>query len=183
MSGGFRRTRRGPTVRFDSAEVVLLGMLFGDLLELLEADQDPPASADPLAELTGLDDEATPLGRPTDPVLGRLLPDAYADDPERSAEFRRFTEPELRSGKQSAVRAVLASLPPESGTIVLDDDLTNAWLGALNDLRLALGTRLGVTENSYNELDQLDRAEPRARELTVFLWLGVLQESLVDTLQ
>jgi hypothetical protein len=169
-------------VRFQAAEVVLLTMMFGDLLALLEPEDAGSPNADPLAELTGLDDAAPPVVRPSDPVLERLLPDAYADDAERSAEFRRFTEGELRSGKQAAVQAVLDSLPEGGGTVVLDEDLTQAWLTALNDLRLALGTRLDVTEDSYGELDRLERGSPRAKELTVFLWLGVLQESLVDTL-
>ena len=182
MSSVFRKTRGGSAVRFAAGEVAILGGLFGELLALLEQDQADVASSDPLAELTGLDDGAGPVSRPLDPVLARLLPDAYADDPERAAEFRRFTESELRSGKQAAVRAVLESLPLAGGRIVLDAELSNAWLGALNDLRLAIGTRLDVTEDSYAELDRLDPASPHARELTVFLWLGVLQETLVDTL-
>jgi hypothetical protein len=179
----FKSSRRGPVARFQRGEVVILDMLLRELLLLLEEDQDaPPHDADPLAEITGLDDTVAPPERPTDPALARLLPDAYADDPERAAEFRRYTEPELRSGKLQAVRAVRESLPPEGGRVVLTPELADAWLGALNDLRLTLGTRLDVTEDSYAELDRVDPDSPRSRELTVFYWLGVLQETLVDTL-
>jgi hypothetical protein len=77
---------------------------------------------------------------------------------------------------------VLASLPEGGGRVVLDEALTDAWLSALNDLRLTIGTRLDVDEQAYEELDRVDPASPRGRELTLFLWLGVLQETLVDTL-
>jgi hypothetical protein len=178
----FRGSRHGPVARFAAGEVVILTELFGQLLEVLSSEQDAVApDDDPLAELTGLDTAAS-THQPIDPVLARLLPDAYADDPERAAEFRRYTEPELRAGKQAAVHAVLESLPEDGGRIVLTSELADAWLGALNDLRLAIGTRIGVTEDSYDELDRLDPSSERARELTVFTWLGVLQETLVDTL-
>jgi hypothetical protein len=125
---------------------------------------------------------AEPSGvTPEDPVLARLLPDAYTDDGERAAEFRRYTEDELRAAKRAAADAVLGSLPENGGRVVLDEALTDAWLGAINDIRLALGTRLEVTEDSYKELEGMDPTTRRARELTVFLWLGYLQETLVDT--
>jgi hypothetical protein len=182
VSSTFKSSRHGPAARFAAGEVALLGALLGELLSLLESEHDAPADADPLTALTGLDDTAGPAVKPTDPALARLLPDAYADDPERAAEFRRYTESELRTGKQAAVRAVLDSLPPEGGRVVLTPELADAWLSALNDLRLTLGARLDVTEDSYAELERVDPASPRGRELTLFLWLGILQETLVDTL-
>jgi hypothetical protein len=170
-------------VRLAAGEVSLLNGLFTSLLAMLEpADVGAAHDMDPLAELTGLDDVPRVATKPSDPALARLLPDAYADDPERSAEFRRFTESELRAAKQDALRAVLASLPEGGGRVVLDEALTDAWLSALNDLRLTIGTRLDVDEQAYEELDRVDPASPRGRELTLFLWLGVLQETLVDTL-
>src|SRR5436190_15737280 len=145
----FKSSRHGPVARFAAGEVAILDVLLGELLALLEEDESAtPHDTDPLAEITGLDDTVQPPERPTDPVLARLLPDAYADDPERAAEFRRYTEDELRTGKRAAAQAVRDSLPAEGGRVVLDESLTNAWLGALNDLRLALGTKLGVTEEA-----------------------------------
>jgi hypothetical protein len=182
MSSIFRSTRHGPAVRFNAGEVVVLSALFADLLALLDDERDEPASdTDPLVALTGLDGSA-PTETPTDPALARLLPDAYADDPERASEFRRYTESELRAGKQAAVRAALQSLPAEGGRLVLTPELADSWLGALNDLRLALGARLDVTEDSYAELERVEPGTPRARDLTMFVWLGILQETLVDTL-
>lgn len=183
MSSWFKSSRHGPVVRLAAGEVAILDVLLSELLTLLEEEQaSVPENVDPLTEITGLDDNAGPTERPTDPALARLLPDAYADDPERAAEFRRYTESELRSGKQAALRAVRESLPPEGGRVVLTPELADAWLGALNDVRLTLGTRLEVTEDSYAELEGIDPSSSRGRDLTLFLWLGVLQESLVDTL-
>jgi hypothetical protein len=182
VTARFRSTRHGPSANFASGEVVLLGVLLAELMTLLEQES-PQAAADvdPLETLTGMTDSNQSGVPPQDPVLARLLPDAYADDVERAAEFRRYTEDELRTAKREAAHAVLQSLPEKGGRVVLDDTMTDAWLGALNDLRLALGTRLEVTEESYRELEGLDPTTRRARELSVYLWLGWLQETLIDT--
>jgi hypothetical protein len=167
--------------------VTLLLVLLTELQTLLGHDDTTGDAAsdvavDPLTEMTGLTDApAAPASLPQDPALARLLPDAYADDRDRAQEFRRFTEDEIRQGKREAARAVLGSLPAQGGRVVLDESLTDAWLGALNDLRLTLGTRLGVTEESYTEIEGLDPMSARARQLSVYLWLGWLQETLVDT--
>ena len=182
MAARFRSTRHGPSANLAAGEVVLLGVLLAELMTLLERDDVATAGeVDPLEALTGMTDGNQSSVTPDDPVLARLLPDAYPDDAERAAEFRRYTEDELRAAKRAAAHAVLESLPENGGRVVLDDALTEAWLGALNDLRLALGTRLEVTEDSYKELEGMDPTTRRARELSVFLWLGYLQETLVDT--
>jgi hypothetical protein len=49
--------------------------------------------------------------------------------------------------------------------------------GALNDLRLVLGERLGVTEDVY-ERD----VDPRVPELAVYGWLTWLRGSIVEVL-
>ena len=187
----FRHTRHGTTARFSQGESTLLAELLVQLIDLLEGDDDvvePAADADPLVALTGISDE--PAEKPTDPVVARLLPDAYRDDPERAAEFRRFTESDLVAGKQAHIRTLLASLDEVGLThggsrIRLDQAATQAWLYALNDLRLALGTRLDVTEDTYAELDYVRAAggeDPRAVSLSIYIWLGYLQESLVDAI-
>ena len=83
---------------------------------------------------------------PEDPVLARLLPDGYRDDAEAAGEFRRYTEPALRSAKYQAAQEMLDTLPESGGRIQLTQDQALSWLKALNDVRLALGVRLGVTE-------------------------------------
>jgi hypothetical protein len=122
-----------------------------------------------------------------DPVIERLFPDAYRADPETAAEFRHLTEGELKAAKIDQAGAVLASLPEsvdQPVEIALDDETTDAWLRALTDMRLALGTRLGVTDDTILE-DELDEAvlrhptSPRVAHLCVYGYLGVLQESLL----
>ena len=119
---------------------------------------------------------------PLDPALARLLPDAYRDDPDASGEFRRYTEQSLRSAKQETARIVLDTLPPDGGPVKLSRDEAQSWLRALNDVRITLGVRLGVTEEFEDEWHQLDPLDPRATAFEVYAWLGDVQESLVQAL-
>jgi len=137
------------------------------------------ADADALAAMIGLS-ENTEL--PDDPVLARLLPDAYSDDPESSGEFRRYTEHGLRSGKAAAARTVLATLPATGGRIRLTEPEAQAWLRALNDVRLALGVRLEVTDDFDDQVAHMESDDPRAPYIGVYQWLAYLQETLVRAL-
>jgi Domain of unknown function (DUF2017) len=119
---------------------------------------------------------------PLDPALARLLPDAYRDDPDASGEFRRYTEQSLRSAKQEVAQTVLDTLPADGGPVKLSRDQAQSWLRALNDVRLTLGVRLGVTEEFEDEWRQLDPLDPRATAFEVYAWLGDVQESLVQAL-
>jgi hypothetical protein len=162
----------------DTVEVDVLSSLAADLLVLL-GEQDE-ADTDPLAALVGL--SSGPVTAPEDPALARLLPDAYGDDREAAEEFRRYTEGDLRAAKRASAGTVLATLAPltgRGGRLSLDREQADAWLGCLNDLRLVLGTRLDVTEDT-----DLDPAadDPRAQALHVYGWLGWLQESLLGCL-
>ena len=56
------------------------------------------------------------------------------------------------------------------------------WLGTLNDLRLTIGAYLDVTEEDDNGLYQLPDDDERKPMVVAYLWLGALQESLVETL-
>ena len=172
----FKRRRGAVTADLDAGEAGLLAALAEDLLGLLgEGEQ---AHEDPLAAMVGL--SSGPLPLPEDPALARLLPDAYADDDHAAAEFRRFTEHDLRAGKRADAGTVLATLAPllgQGGRLVLDRDQVDAWLGTLNDLRLVLGTRLEVTEDTPLEVPDDD---PHAQALLVYGWLGWLQESLLS---
>ena len=139
----------------------------------------PPDPLDDLARLLGQTGPATP---PDDPVLARLLPDAYQDDSEAAGDFRRFTEQELRNGKAAAARTVLATLPKDGGRIQLTGDEAQVWLRALNDVRLALGVRLSITEDFEARVQDLDPADPRSAYMWVYDWLTFLQETLVHAL-
>ncbi len=135
--------------------------------------------ADELAAMVGLS-ENTEL--PDDPVLARLFPDAYRGDPEASGEFRRYTEHGLRSGKTAAARTVLATLPATGGRVRLSEPEAQAWLRALNDVRLALGVRLEVTDDFDDEVANMESDDPRAPYIGVYQWLAYLQETLVRAL-
>src|SRR5215469_14346431 len=125
IMAGFRRTPRGVSARFTSAQAGILRNLVGQVAELVggpeaaSAPQSPPTDGGPegsgpesllpddLASMLGL---GGPASAPDDPVLARLFPDAYGDDPEAASDFRRYTEQGLRSGKVAAARTVLATL-------------------------------------------------------------------------
>ena len=146
-------------------------------------DADRPADPlDDLARLLGQAGETGPATPPDDPVLARLLPDAYADDAEAAGDFRRFTEQELRNGKAAAARTVLATLPEDGGRVRLSEEEAQVWLRALNDVRLALGVRLSITEDFEARLQDLDPADPRSAYMWVYDWLTFLQETLVRAL-
>lgn len=159
----------------DEAEAMVLRRCAGELLELIG---DAELEQDPLAALVGM--PAGEVAPPEDPALARLLPDAYAQDPSAATEFRRYTDADLRSGKRAAARTVLATVPEGGGPVLLDREQAAAWLGCLNDLRLVLGTRLEVTEET--DLEELDPHDPRAQALHIYGWLAWLQESLLSCL-
>lgn len=147
---------------------------------------EPPAGGEDVVPDTGeleamfaLSDSALP---PDDPVLARLLPDAYPDDPAAAGEFRRYTESGLRSGKLAAARTVLDTLPEGGGRIRLSPDEAQAWLRSLNDIRLALGVRLEVTEDRDAMLERAGQGGPQAAGLWIYDWLTLLQETLVEAL-
>lgn len=196
LMAGFRATSGGATARFGAAQATIIRDLVGQIAELISEDwpgggaagpeaREPdwpdsgPAGPDDLAAMIGLTDN-TEL--PDDPVLARLLPDAYRDDPEASGEFRRYTEQGLRSGKVAAARTVLATLPAGGGRVRLSGPEAEAWLRALNDVRLALGVRLEVTDDFDDRVGEIAPDDPRAAYVDVYHWLAFLQETLVRAL-
>lgn len=117
-----------------------------------------------------------------DPALARLLPDAYPDDPDASAEFRRFTAERIAERKADNARALIDSLgDPSSGAVEvrLDDAGAQAWLRALTDIRLALAAGLGIEhDGDEGNVHDLESATRRA----VYDWLAVVQDFLVHAL-
>jgi hypothetical protein len=122
---------------------------------------------------------AAPPEAPADPVLARLLPDAYQDDPEAAGEFRKYTESSLREAKKYFAQTLLETLPAKGGRVKLSADQARDWLRALNDVRLMFGVRLEVTEDFEEQLTSLNPQDPRVAAFEVYGWLGALQESLV----
>jgi hypothetical protein len=123
-----------------------------------------------------------------DPVVSRLFPDIYPDRPDDSREFRQYTESDLKTGKIDQAGAILAALPDEGeGEVRLDGEAAEAWLRAINDARLAMGTRLDITAETdlSEELDDALLTDPgssRVFQLSVYAYLGYLQESLLNSL-
>jgi hypothetical protein len=74
---------------------------------------------------------------------------------------------------------VRATLPEGGGEVRLDGDQAAAWLRTSNDLRLALGTRLDITEDTEPPDDVTGE---EGQQLAVYYWLTALQGSLVDAL-
>src|SRR3954453_20122920 len=122
----------------------------------------------------------------SDPVVGRLFPDIYPDEPAESADFRQYTEGDLKTGKIDQAGAILAALPDDGpGEVRLDAETAEAWLRAINDARLAMGTRLDIQADTDlgDELDDAvlhDPASSRVFQLSVYAYLGYLQESLLN---
>lgn len=182
----------GAAIALEEVEISILRSLSVQLLELIgpgETSTDP----DPLAELF-TDGPSEP---PADPALARLFPNAYGgpgskQDQETeaaSAEFRRYTENDLRTRKREdglvVVRALDSLVPGPGGGAVLTlaPEQSRQWLGTLNDLRLTLAARLDITtEDDTDGLFALEDGDPRKPLVMAYLWLGGLQESLVETL-
>ncbi len=210
LMAGFRASSGGATARFGAAQAAIIRDLVGQIAELISDDRpgrgasagpnaadaadtadtgdtgggsgwpdNGPIGPDELAAMIGFTDHTT---LPDDPVLARLLPDAYREDPEASGEFRRYTEQGLRSGKAAAARTVLATLPPGGGRVRLSEPEAQAWLRALNDVRLALGVHLEVTDDFDEQVEDIGPDDPRAAYIGVYQWLAFLQETLVRAL-
>ncbi|WP_333777955.1 DUF2017 domain-containing protein [Streptomyces sp. IBSBF 3136] len=188
----------GAAVALDDVEISIIRSLAVQLLELIGPGPGGDAPDDPLAELFA----EGPSEPPADPVLRRLFPDAYVD-PEQvpgtaaeaeearahSAEFRRYTENDLRAGKRenalTVIRTLDALAPVDEGGAILKlaPAESRCWLSALNDLRLAIGARLEITdEDDTDLLYRLPDEDPRKPMVLAYLWLGGLQETLVTTL-
>jgi len=179
----FRSTRGGGARAYLApAEASLLRSLVGQLITLIAPDGPPPGQPDGLLDWDPQFTEEDEPQTPDDPVLARLLPDGYRDDPDSAQEFRKYTESSLRSAKQQAAQEMLDTLPEAGGRIQLTHDQAHAWLKALNDVRLALGVRLNVTEEFEQQWGRLRADDPQWAAFEVYAWLGAVQESLVQAL-
>ncbi|SDB88938.1 protein of unknown function [Raineyella antarctica] len=132
-----------------------------------------------------LDPHRPDAQRPTDPVLLRLFPDAYRDDPAASEEFRRYTESDLRQRKIDEALVVLSSLEAsERGLkpVRVEPEQVEPWLRTLTALRLVVAERLGITTDTPD--GDPEAVLPDAHEFMheVYDWLGFVQESLLRAL-
>ncbi len=152
----FRARRDEVVARFDAAEAGVLGLLLDQLEQLL--DEDHPGD---------------------DPVLARLLPEGHRGDRGLAADYRELTESSLRGGKADDLATVRATLPADGGQLRLDAEQATAWLRTTNDLRLALGTRLGIDAHTEPPAELASETD---QQLAVYYWLTAVQGSLVDAM-
>ncbi len=124
-------------------------------------------------------------GSDDDPAHARIFPRAYLDPTAEAqeAEWQELVHPELLRERLDALTLITVTLERvevtgDWWTIALTPDELHAWLGVLNDTRLVLGTRLGVTE----EERAIDPADPQAGAYAMYHWLTWLQGDLVDAL-
>jgi len=178
-------TADGPRFRsaLDSHEAGLLKNLVGSMIGLLD-ERESASPTDELEQITGM---KTGNSEPPDnATLQRLLPDfskpddagPYGEDAtERlNAALRNLHEPEIIEAKRVAAQELLDTIPENGGRFELTEDGANAWITAVNDLRLALGTMLDIRAGGP---DRLPDDHPLAPHLDVYQWLTFLQEYLV----
>ena len=188
-----RRRRGGMTATFTSAEAHLLANLAGQVVELLrDRNGASESDADPLAVQLGMGGSAVP---PEDPVLARLLPDAYRDSEDDAGEFRRLTERSLTSTKVHHAEILIGSLidgglsfgtPIEDEgddvEVELDSDAVQSWLKSLTDIRLSLAVRLGIDNEEDAMLVGESADEAIVAMSEIYDWLGYVQETLIAAL-
>jgi hypothetical protein len=190
VSGFTRHKKSGAAVTtFTAFEADLLRSLAAQLIELLRNESaTAEVESDPLEDLL---DFSGPTIEPDDPVLARLFPTAYPEDEEAAAEFRRYTESDLRNGKAAGAAMVIDSLEdaglpavPEDGLFIdveLDPATAITWMRSFTDMRLAIATRLGIEEGDEAFWYSLPDDDPRAQVHDIYDWVGYLQETLVQS--
>ena len=108
---------------------------------------------------------------PKDEAFRRLFPPAYLNDPKAEQEYRHLVGSELDEQRALA----LETLAKTADATELTEEELLAWLRALNDIRLWLGTLLDVTEDE-SEL------EPEDPPHMLYHALTALQAIVIDVL-
>ena len=148
----------GVRLTLDENEASLLRSLVSEMQMLLEADVPPD-----------------------DAVKRRLFPRAYEED-EDEETFRDLVADDLATAKLDAVKIVRDALGPSGpSNLALGPDDISTWLRLLTDLRLAIGVRLDVTEETMSE--EIDPDDPNAPAFAVMHWLGWLQGSILERIE
>ena len=183
----WKRVEAADGPRFRSAlaphEAALLKNLAGAMIGLLD-ERESSSPSDELEEITGIKTgNAEP---PRDPTLRRLLPDFFKSDDDGPAQpdvseglnaaLRSLHEPEIIDAKRHAAQRLLETVPDNGGRFELMEDDAEAWIAAVNDIRLTLGIMLEVGPQGP---ERLPEDHPLAVHFDVYQWLTVLQEYLV----
>lgn len=178
-------TANGPRFRsaLASHEAALLKNLVSAMIGLLD-ERESSAPADELERITGI--KTGNSEPPRDPTLRRLLPDFHRPDEgdplggesseSLNAALRSLHEPEIINAKRVAAQQLLDTVPDNGGRFELSEDDANAWIAAVNDIRLTLGVMLDIGPEGP---ERLPADHPMAVHFDVYQWLTVLQEYLV----
>jgi hypothetical protein len=111
-----------------------------------------------------------------DPAVDRLYPPAYApSEAEKNAEYAQLMRDDLRAGRLGAIEVLESTIDVDEVT----EEQLMSWMGALNDMRLVMGTRLEVTE----EMDEIADDDPRAPMFGLYQYLTWLQSDVIDAIQ
>lgn len=182
------QTADGPRFRsgLESHEAALLKSLAGSVVDMLD-ERESSSPPDELEAITGI--RTGNSAPPEQATLRRLLPDFYrTDNRHRDQPFdadslnsalRSLHEPEIIDAKRGAAQQMLDTVPDRGGKFELTEEQANAWIAAVNDIRLALGTLLKIGPHGP---ERLPDDHPMAGQLSVYQWLTVLQEYLVVAL-
>ena len=115
----------------------------------------------------------------TDPALRRLFPPPTMDDEAINAEFERLMRDELVAERLAALETMERTLGAER----LSEDELVAWLSAINDLRLVLGVRLDVSEETtVADFTSLPDDDPRVLMYAAYSYLTFLEDHVVGAL-
>jgi hypothetical protein len=136
----------------------------------------PPEEREVLRSLPGQMRDALELGN-ADPAVARLNPSACPDDEKVDEEYRELMGEQLNEGRLQA----LATLEESVDEGRLDEEQAMAWMRAINDVRLLLGTRLDVSEDPNDRKVAAD--DPRASAFALYDYLSLLTQELVEALE
>lgn len=174
----WRKSRGDHEVVLSLTEVesTVLAQLLDDLEDLADL---ADAAVDKARHTAGRTDEQAA----GNPVIDRLFPAGYADAGAAS-EFRELTRASLQEERRERYGQCRAELPEGGGEIVVEPDSVQRWLVVINDMRLALGTRLGVTAEGFPDDPDESNAFAVADEIlaarTVYQWLTAIQDDMVN---
>jgi len=124
-----------------------------------------------------LPEQARELVDHDDPTAQRLFPVAYPDDAAAQNDYHEIMGTQLLEHHQQALDAMMATVDEPT----IDADELAGWLGAVEVLRLLLGTQLDVSEDMV-DMDPIDPDDPRADQFTVYQYLSMLQNEIVEAL-
>jgi hypothetical protein len=188
VAHAFQRVGDRLTTQLEPVEQMLLGQLIDELSDVLRRPEDADSPAiDPLAKELGLEGLTGVAPEPPDnPVARRLLPDGYLDDPIAATEFRRYTDDSLRASKLADAEVMKAGLEAAAddpnGQIEIELVEADHWVRAMNDLRLALGVELGITNESQGQPDPSQLDEQMSGRAMLYDFLTWWQDGLVIAL-